>query len=618
MSISRRSLLAGAAASLTAVEAAPPSTPFDKYFLPILDGYLRNARRTSNSMAVCDFPDGTMLKNSLAKSGKTYDSVTRMLPALAAWVGGGRDRDGRATEALRLAYTNAFDPNHPDYWIESPPNRTNQRQVESSLVAWSLWLVRDRILPELTRGQRTNIQNWLASCTQHPVRNNNWGWFTAVNQAARLALADKWPEFSADAKWMEDDLRAMDALAAPGEGWYSDSPKEPIFDYYNFWVFASHFLYWNRMAGSRYREWSQRFSTRVKAFLERTPYFFSSAGGHVLFGRSLIYRWAVLTPLVLAYEQKLWPHSPALLRAIVQRNIDYHWKLGAFDKERGKLRETYSADGTAAIREAYVDNGHPYWGMQAYAFYLLPSKDPFWTAKPEPLPIDSRDYTVTFPGERMLLDGNKTSGQVCWLNPLTLRTGPEYRDKYTKFSYSSHFPFNIVEEKQNAAWDGTLIFHDPSSGEYALRAGVSSADLEPRGVVMRWWTTLSGERIEVTTRLQIDGPHEQRMHEIMLPPALLSKKIEAVEGSFPLGLGRGELYEAGSNDGWTWARSNENRLQIAAFGAAETFEHTGSNVIYPRTVVLTSRNTLTAQRTKLSRRYYAGPHTALHPPVKRS
>ena len=44
---------------------------------------------------------------------------------------------------------------------------------------------------------------------------------------------------------------------------------------------------------------------RVSPMLMSTPYFFAGNGGHVLYGRSLIYRWGVLTPLVLAYQQKL-------------------------------------------------------------------------------------------------------------------------------------------------------------------------------------------------------------------------------------------------------------------------------------------------------------------------
>src|SRR6478609_269554 len=135
--ITRRTFLATSAASLGGAPAQP-HTIFDRYWLPILNGFLRNAARTSSSFAVCDFPDGTILKNSVGKSGKTYDSVTRMMPALAAWVASGRARP-ELVESLRLMFRNAFDPAHPDYWLPAEPGRANQRQVESSVVAWSVW-----------------------------------------------------------------------------------------------------------------------------------------------------------------------------------------------------------------------------------------------------------------------------------------------------------------------------------------------------------------------------------------------------------------------------------------------------------------------------------------------
>jgi len=171
--MNRRQFLASTAAPVLAA-AEPPHTILDRYWLPILDGFLRNARATSPSFAVCDFPDGTILKGSIGESGKTYDSVSRMLPALAAWVVSGRAKPNDL-KSLRLMFANAFDPDHPDYWLPAEPGRSSQRQVESSLVAWSVWLLRDKLLPLLTSRQRANIQAWLASCTQYPGARHRSG-----------------------------------------------------------------------------------------------------------------------------------------------------------------------------------------------------------------------------------------------------------------------------------------------------------------------------------------------------------------------------------------------------------------------------------------------------------
>ena len=604
--MNRRQFLASAAAPMLAADA-PPHTALDPYWLPILDGFLRNARATSSSFAVCDFPDGTILKASIARSGKTYDSVTRMMPALAAWAACGR-ASAAHLDALRQMFIHAFDPAHPDYWMPAGPDRSNQRQVESSIVAWSLWLLRDKLLPGLTSRQRANIHAWLASCTQVPVRRNNWAWFTAVNQAARLDLAKHWPEFSGDAEWMAADLQSLDDLAVPGDGWYSDSPTEPIYDYYNFWVFASHFLYWRKIVGPQYPKWEQRFTERLRLFLEKAPCFFGANGSHVLYGRSLIYRWAVLAPLVLAYEQKLWPHSPGLLRAIVRRNLEFHWKLGSFDPVRGKLRETYSATGTHEICDSYVDNGHPYWGMQAMAFYLIPASDPFWHAPEDPLPIDRGDFRVRFESLGMMLAGVQASGQVRWLQARSFRGGPEYRDKYTKFSYSSHFAFNIVKARDHVSPDTALYFRNPKTGAVAARGGISRGKLIENGVEIDWWTDLEKKRILVNSRIELFGDFERRTHTVSIPHGM---EVDALEGSYALGCDSVPEKQAGDN--WVSARS-PGGLIVSWAPHLDTAEASG-NILAARSVVHVTSARLSAGQTVLRSLHYASSKPLAMPQI---
>lgn len=541
--LTRRAVLEGAAVAFVprlANAASPPSAFADAVFLPVLEGFLRNAAKTSSSFAVCDFPDGTLMPGSVALSGKTYDSASRMMPALAAWVASGRQPakiQGFAIEDVLVEmFRNAFDPAHPDYWRASPAERQHQLQVESSIVAWSVYVAADRVLPRLSAAERTNIQNWLASCTRVPVRNNNWAWFTAVNQAVRIVLGRKWKEFSGDAEWMLEDLKVLDRMAVAGDdGWYTDSLREEVYDYYNFWVFASHFLYWNRVIGKEYPEWSAKFGGRLRKFLQRAPYFFGANGSHVLFGRSLIYRWAVLTPLVLAYQQKLWPYSPGLLRGVVRRNLEYLWGIGAFDSERGKLRESLSEAGTREIRESYIDNGHPYWGMQAFALYLIPPADPFWTAHEEPLPVEKGSYRVPFAGPKMLLAGDRDTGEVRWMHSVNGHNEPDYRDKYTKFSYSSHFPWCIVQDKSKCIWDGVLVFRDPATGEMAGRGRMITGRLLVDGVERVWTARLGGATIRVKSTIRGEGAFEYRRHEVEAPPGTL-----LIEGSYALAAsGRG-------------------------------------------------------------------------------
>jgi hypothetical protein len=305
--------------------SAPTSPPPDDFhFLEILDGYLRNLERTTaNSFAVCDFPDGTMLKSCLTPSGKTYISTARMLPAMAEYVHAKRDpqvflvrgREMSLTDVLLQTFRDAFDPAHEHYWDKPPTNKPTQRTVESALVAIALHRLGPSFVEQLTPQERSNINAWLAACTIIPERDNNHAWFTATNQACRLELSRTFAEFKGDEAWMVEDLKAMDALAPVGDdGWYSDSPKLPLFDLYNFWTFGNFPLFWSRIIGHRYEKWDAIFKGRVRQFLQKTPYFFAPDGSIPLFGRSLPYRWATLSPMLLGYEMGLWPHSPGLLK----------------------------------------------------------------------------------------------------------------------------------------------------------------------------------------------------------------------------------------------------------------------------------------------------------------
>jgi hypothetical protein len=507
----------------------PPSEQVRTLFCDITRGYLANAAKTSKSMAVVEYPQATITQNFLAKSGLSATGTTRMLPAMAAWVAGGREPDMGVADALIAAFRNGTDPNSPDYWLPCPEGKQNQRQVESSIVAWSLWVARDKIMPALTATERRNIAAWLESCTKRPVRINNWAWFTAVNLAVCLRLSEKWPEFHFDEAFMIDDLKALDAMAAGDSGWYNDQPTSAAFDYYNSWVFASHFLYWNELVGPRYPEWQARFSKRLKEYLELTPYFFAGHGGHVLYGRSLIYRWAVVTPLILAYQQGLWPHSPGLLRHIVERNMLWHAGLGAFDATAGKLRESFTPEGTMDVKEDYIDGGHPYWGMQAFALWRTPDTDAYWTAPEELTPIEKSDFSIALPEPGLVLVGTKASGQVRIFNARSTRRDAAARDKYDKLTYSSHFPFTINHDAKHATVDNTLLLRDTRTGETACRGLITSHTVEAERIEIAYEIRLGTVTAKVRTELRWRGEFEARMHDVEISGEG-AENLELVEG----------------------------------------------------------------------------------------
>ena len=552
---------------------------WDRIYETIIKGFVTNALRTSDSFAVCDYRQGLILNNFLSIRGMTCDSVTRILPALAAGIVSADGRksvevDGKTWSLENIflsALRHATDPRDKDFWGYARRDDSDQRQVESSIVAFSLWLTADRLMDRFSPGERENLQKWLESCTVYPVRQNNWALFTAVNHAARIALSGRWKEFRGDQKFFLDDLAAIDSMYQ-GDGWYHDSLDGQDYDYYNFWVFASHNMYWDMMVGERFPELRQKFRERLRKFLETTPFFFGSQGSHIFYGRSLIYRWAVLTPLVLSHSLDLWPYSTGLLRRICSKSLAFLWESGAWDEKNEKLRETMTPNSSREVCETYINNGHPYWGMQAFYAMSFSRDDTFWNAPEEPLPVEKEDFTRLIDSPGILIKGHKSSGQVeMWQS----RVSKKYPNKYYNFSYSSHFPFNVETVDNLVPPDCMLSFED-SAGNYGRRDSEYTGRVVSANSLVWQWKAHAGETmVDVESMVFIDSELQWLAHRVRFQG---SGSLAAVESTYALGLAMDETSETKSGGVWEYGRSPDTGYAVfirAVFGFNESRKLSG-------------------------------------------
>ena len=218
----------------------------------------------------------------------------------------------------------------------------------------------------------------------------------------------------------------------------------------------------------------------------------------------------------------------------------------------------------------------------------------------------------------MLVAGTQRTGHVRWMQAQNVYKRIVYRDKYIKFSYSSHFPFNILESPDYCPWDGTLVIRDSATGKSAGRAGVRRSELLPSGARIEWWTELGGLRFEVTSQIAIRDEFEERRHTIALPAGAEPGRFEAVEGSYALGLARESDLEPESGAGWQSIRSRASGYRIVTWNQADydalevsrSFDPSGRknvNVISPFMAVNTLRKKLAAPRTELASLHYASP-----------
>jgi hypothetical protein len=183
---------------------------------------------------------------------------------------------------------------------------------------------------------------------------------------------------------------------------------------------------------------------------------------------------------------------------------------------------------------------------------------------------------------------------VRWLQAHCAYHHVRYRDKYIKFVYSSHFPFNVVPEETRPPWDSTLVFRNPASGAMAARSAVEGGELTRDGVHMRWTAELEGRRIAVDSTIRLAGDFETRRHEVTGAAG-----FEALEGSAALGLGSSEQ------------PSRNGGVLRAAGGCVATWPDPaavelvdGTNAVFARSAVNTLRTTC-GERTILTSLHYA-------------
>lgn len=380
-------------------------------------------------------------------AGGCFDMSSRMFPALAAWLGNADNPRtlqfrGKSIDLEFLVHQilhQAFDPEHAGFWDCDGIPVPDQRTVESSMVAYGIWLLRHTILPTISPQARGHQEKWLGHFGSQ-AHHSNWMLFLIANQTARRALGWQWDPSVVHQAW-----KVINSFER-ADGWMTDG-GEGNFDDYNWWVFGTHELFWIQMTdGLRNAEeenLAQRIRKRISKRLELFPYFFGANGSYTEYGRSLAYKFARLGCPLLAYKMGIWPHSPGMLQRLVRRHLAYYDDIGAIDRQTQLLRQELSEFGNADIREASINTGHLYWAMQAFAaLWQIAPGDPFWTAREDCLPVETADFQKSVSVAGWILCGHQASGAVVRYALGTGHAGASSAAKYGKFAYGTHFPFN--------------------------------------------------------------------------------------------------------------------------------------------------------------------------------
>ncbi|CUM55131.1 uncharacterized protein AC631_03438 [Debaryomyces fabryi] len=159
--------------------------------------------------------------------------------------------------------------------------------------------------------------------------------------------------------------------------------------------------------------------------------------------------------------------------------------------------------------ESYTSPQSPYWSLRAFVSLLLPEFHPFWSSKEEPLILDRASLEVS----GMLISHNKS-------NTVALVSGPyltflrHHAEKYSKFTYSSHYGFNgenNLKEFSSASLDN-MIGLSYTGRDFYFRH--SSKSWIFKGDLYSEWSPNGADKIEVKLWIIQKEDYHIRIHHV--------------------------------------------------------------------------------------------------------
>lgn len=334
------------------------------------------------------------------------EGFARSTPLLAAWLASGRsatvadprhaDQTVDLTDLIRTGLLAGTDRDAPTYWGDI--GHMDQRTVEAADIALVVWLTRDLIWQRLDQRERNRIAAWLRGVTDKDISPNNWLLFRVTILEVLAALG-----VEADATISRKDYAAFkkDYLE---EGWFFDKPKGV--DYYNAWA-ISYSLHWIDLINP---DLDHDFIDDVLKKSARTTLHLISPNGVPLMGRSACYRIAVPSPVVIGYMRG----APDIGAGAASRALDAVWThyVSNAALEQGRVSQgIYGHD--VRLLDRYSGPASCLWSLRSLVLaFILPDANPFWTAAPEPLPVETADYKLLYKTLGWTVEGNRTTQEI--------------------------------------------------------------------------------------------------------------------------------------------------------------------------------------------------------------
>ncbi|KAE9407901.1 hypothetical protein BT96DRAFT_962961 [Gymnopus androsaceus JB14] len=465
------------------------------------------------------------------------EGFSRPIWGLASLLAGGGSYNG--TSRWRSGLASGTDPESEEFWGNMRDK--DQRMVECSAIGYALSVAGHELWGPLSEKAKEDIGNWLGGMNDKEMPNTNWLWFRVF---ANLGLS-KVNSPRADKQRMKADLDHLDTF-------YIGTVQ---LDYYSssFAIQVAQLIY-SKLAQKEDPDRCEEFRNRARMFALDFLHYFDSEGRAILFGRSLVYRFAMSafwSALAFAFDPSEGvdgvnyslpaPLTLGVIKGLQLRNIRYwaHTQPGAFDRS-GILTLGFSYPNHNLL-ENYNSPGSPYWACKAFICLALPESSTFWTVEEEEYPVSLRNTTKVMKHALQLttnLGGHTyllSSGQQCSY-PVKQSAA-----KYGKLAYSAAFGYSVPVATltlEELGGDSTLAISGDGEETWKCRRVTKEARFEGKDEKHCWLRSMwyPFPDVEIETWLippTLDAPlWHVRIHRVRMQAG--NRVISAAEGSWAI------------------------------------------------------------------------------------
>lgn len=338
-------------------------------------------------------------------------------------------------------------PKSPLYWgritdfMKENGRMQYQQTVEGAALAINLMNCRQQIWDRYSSKERRQVAGLISDYAHNLTIGHNWRSFNVL-----MLTFLKINGFSIDEAALQDHLQHLLSCYV-GDGWYIDDTN---YDFYNPWGYHFYLPIWCNWYGYEHEpEIAAIIEKRNREFIQNWPRFFSRDGRQMMWGRSIIYRFAASSAFGAHFLMNEPVLDPGFARRIASGNM-----------LQFITRKDLYINGVPCLGyygpfeplvQFYSCAASPFWMAKTFVALTLPKESPFWTANENEgfwSKIGDNAETVELSGPGMQVVNYGVTGAA------ELRSGKVFLHEtyYNQLQFNTHFCPEIESPKgTNAA-----------------------------------------------------------------------------------------------------------------------------------------------------------------------